>query len=170
MVSPKNIQSFKEVAKRHRWQLSTMIKNVQKLIDESNRGSTSFNILRHNFVLREGGIKEFRQIYLDFAITLVRNILYYSNNISYLIGKEHPMTWDTYHSKDDMEEYLDYLVHMYPDRVSIETIGYSYEGRIMRVAKVNIIPNWHSISNILLILYQKLSFMLNFPNHLGLSK
>ena len=46
------------------------------------------------------------------------------------------MTWDTYHSKEDMEEYLDYLVSKYPDRISIETIGYSFEGRIMRVAKV----------------------------------
>ena len=51
------------------------------------------------------------------------------------------MTWDTYHSKEDMEEYLDYLVNKYPDRVSIETIGYSYEGRIMRVAKVIFLQN-----------------------------
>ena len=51
------------------------------------------------------------------------------------------MTWDTYHSKEDMEEYLDYLVNKYPDRISIETIGYSYEGRIMRVAKVNFLQN-----------------------------
>ena len=49
------------------------------------------------------------------------------------------MTWDTYHSKEDMEEYLDYLVSKYPDRISIETIGYSFEGRIMRVAKVNFV-------------------------------
>ena len=55
------------------------------------------------------------------------------------------MTWDTYHSKEDMEEYLDYLVNKYPDRVSIETIGYSYEGRIMRVAKVNCLQNCLSI-------------------------
>ena len=54
-----------------------------------------------------------------------------------MIGKnQHPMTWDMYHSKEDMEEYLDYLVYNYPDRVSIENIGYSFEGRSMRVAKV----------------------------------
>ena len=54
-----------------------------------------------------------------------------------MIGKDHhPMTWDEYHSKEDMEEYLDYLVNNYPDRLSIETIGYSFEGRSMRVAKV----------------------------------
>ena len=77
-------------------------------------------------------------IHLVFAITLGIDAWWYlSNNNSYLIGKEHPMTWDTYHSKEDMEEYLDYLVNKYPDRISIETIGYSYEGRIMRVAKVN---------------------------------
>ena len=55
------------------------------------------------------------------------------------LGREHPMTWDTYHSKEDMEEYLDFLKTKYPDKVSIETIGVSYEGREMRIAKVNFI-------------------------------
>ena len=47
------------------------------------------------------------------------------------------MTWDKYHSKEDMEEYLDYLANKYPELVSIEFIGKSFEGREMRVAKVN---------------------------------
>ena len=61
------------------------------------------------------------------------------------------MTWDTYHSKEDMEEYLDYLVSKYPDRISIETIGYSFEGRIMRVAKVNFIMKFNNffVSNLI---------------------
>ena len=63
MISPKNVQSFKNVATRHRWQLSTMIKNVQKLIDKSKHESTSFNNSGYNFVNREGGIKEFRHLY-----------------------------------------------------------------------------------------------------------
>ena len=139
MISPKNVQSFKNVATRHRWQLSTMIKNVQKLIDKSKHESTSFNNSGYNFVNREGGIKEFRHLYyfsrsilFVIHVTLVTAILIW-------LGKEHPMTWDTYHSKEDMEEYLDYLVSKYPDRISIETIGYSFEGRIMRVAKVNFV-------------------------------
>ena len=46
------------------------------------------------------------------------------------------MTWDKYHSKECMEEYLDFLQNQYPHIVSIESIGKSYEGREMRVAKV----------------------------------
>ena len=46
------------------------------------------------------------------------------------------MTWDQYHSKEDMDTYLDYLVNTYPDMVSIDLIGRSYEGREMRVVKV----------------------------------
>ena len=46
------------------------------------------------------------------------------------------MTWDVYHSQEDMEEYLDFLESNYPNKVVIETIGTSYEGRRMRVAKV----------------------------------
>ena len=52
------------------------------------------------------------------------------------VSADHPMTWDDYHSQDDMEAYMDYLVKQYPDLVSIEEIGKSYEGRTMRVLKV----------------------------------
>ena len=48
----------------------------------------------------------------------------------------HPMTWSEYHSQDDMEAYMDYLVETYPDLVSIDDIGTSYEGRPMRVLKI----------------------------------
>ena len=46
------------------------------------------------------------------------------------------MTWDRYHSKEDMEAYMDYLEDTYPDKISIVVIGKSYEGRDMRVLKV----------------------------------
>jgi len=49
---------------------------------------------------------------------------------------DHPMTWTEYHSQDDMEAYMDYLVETYPDLVSIDDIGTSYEGRPMRVLKI----------------------------------
>ena len=48
---------------------------------------------------------------------------------------KHSMTWTEYHSKEDMETYLDYLAETY-DFVTLETIGESFEGETMRVAKV----------------------------------
>ena len=47
----------------------------------------------------------------------------------------HTMTWDSYHSLEDMYSYLDYLETTY-DFVSTEVIGQSYEERDMRLAKV----------------------------------
>ena len=47
------------------------------------------------------------------------------------------MTWTEYHPKEDMESYLDYLASTY-DFVTLETIGQSYEGIDMRVAKVSL--------------------------------
>jgi murein tripeptide amidase MpaA len=48
----------------------------------------------------------------------------------------HPMDWTSYHSQDDMEAYMDYLVEQYPDFVSTEVIGKSYEGRTTRILKI----------------------------------
>ena len=45
------------------------------------------------------------------------------------------MSWTEYHSKKDMDTYLDYLAETY-DFVTIETIGKSFEGETMRVAQV----------------------------------
>ena len=45
------------------------------------------------------------------------------------------MDWNEYHTQDDFESYLDYLADTY-DFVEIESIGQSYEGRPMRVMKV----------------------------------
>lgn len=48
------------------------------------------------------------------------------------INPEHPMTWIEYHDQEDMEAYMDYLAKTYPDLVSIDNIGLSYEERPMR--------------------------------------
>ena len=51
------------------------------------------------------------------------------------------MSWTEYHSKEDMEDFLDYLASTY-NFVTLETIGESYEGETMRVAKVRIIDDY----------------------------
>merc|ERR1712002_423674 len=48
---------------------------------------------------------------------------------------KHSMTWDEYHSLDDIYSYFDYLEATF-DFVSTEVIGQSYEGRDMRVVSV----------------------------------
>ena len=47
----------------------------------------------------------------------------------------HSMDWTSYHSVEDMYSYLDYLETTY-DFVTTESIGKSYEGTDMRLAKV----------------------------------
>jgi len=51
-------------------------------------------------------------------------------------AKGHRMTWDKYHRYEEIDSFLDYLARTFPDMVSLETIGKSYEDRIMRVVKV----------------------------------
>ena len=48
----------------------------------------------------------------------------------------HRMTWDSYHKNEDIDGYLEYLAKRYSDIVSLEDIGKSYEGRVMKVLKV----------------------------------
>merc|ERR1712179_470420 len=48
---------------------------------------------------------------------------------------KHAMTWDAYHSLEDMYSYLDYLEESF-DFVTTEVIGQSYEKRDMRVVSV----------------------------------
>lgn len=52
------------------------------------------------------------------------------------VSSGHPMDWTSYHPQEDMEAYMDYLVQTYPDLVSTEVIGQSYEGRDMRILKI----------------------------------
>lgn len=49
----------------------------------------------------------------------------------------HPMTWERYHSTEDMNQFLDYLEGRYPHLVSLIDIGQSFENRTLRVAKVS---------------------------------
>jgi len=49
---------------------------------------------------------------------------------------DHPMTWTEYHSIEDINAYLEFLQTTYPDLVSLESIGQSYEGREMKVVKI----------------------------------
>jgi murein tripeptide amidase MpaA len=50
--------------------------------------------------------------------------------------RRHPMDWKSYHSQDDMEAYMDYLVKKYPKLASTEVIGTSYENRTMRILRI----------------------------------
>ena len=79
---------------------------------------------------------------LDYSImienvqTLIDNENVQSNLSSNVRAMDHPMDWTSYHSQDDMEKYMDYLVEKYPEFVSTEVIGKSYEGRTMRILKI----------------------------------
>ena len=48
----------------------------------------------------------------------------------------HRMTWDKFHGNEDINNYLEFLARNRSDIVSLENIGYSYEGRRMKVLKV----------------------------------
>ena len=48
----------------------------------------------------------------------------------------HPMSWVNYHSLSDMDAYMDYLNKKFPQLVSSEEIGTSYQGRQMRILKI----------------------------------
>lgn len=45
------------------------------------------------------------------------------------------MSWDDWHTMEDMYTYLDYLAATFP-WVTVESLGESFEGQDMRVAKV----------------------------------
>ena len=45
------------------------------------------------------------------------------------------MSWDDWHTMEDMYTYLDYLAATFP-WVTVESLGQSFEGQDMRVAKV----------------------------------
>lgn len=47
------------------------------------------------------------------------------------------MTWKAYHRMDDIHSYLDYLANTYPDLCSVQTIGQSAEGRILKVIRIS---------------------------------
>ena len=69
------------------------------------------------------------------------------------------MSWNEYHPKEDMEDFLDYLASTY-NFVTLETIGDSYEGETMRVAKVRFVDN-HKENNDVLCKLLQILFLLN---------
>ena len=75
-------------------------------------------------------------IMIENVQTLIDNENVQSNISSNFHAKDHPMDWTSYHSQDDMEAFMDYLVEKYPELVSTEVIGKSYEGRTMRILKI----------------------------------
>lgn len=52
-----------------------------------------------------------------------------------LLKLGHRMTWGAYHRLADINSYLDYLTVTYPDLCSVQTIGYSYERRPIKVLR-----------------------------------
>merc|ERR1712117_936832 len=50
--------------------------------------------------------------------------------------KYHSMDWDDYHDLATMYEYLDYLEGISEFSLTTETIGQSYEGTDLRIAKI----------------------------------
>ena len=48
----------------------------------------------------------------------------------------HRMTWDSYHSNEDINDYLNFIAKTHSHIASLESIGESYEGRVMKVLKV----------------------------------
>ncbi|XP_020278332.1 carboxypeptidase B-like [Pseudomyrmex gracilis] len=49
----------------------------------------------------------------------------------------HTMTWKRYHRYGDIVRYLEYLASRYPKIVELTTIGHSYEGQPIKMAKVS---------------------------------
>ncbi|KAL0119104.1 hypothetical protein PUN28_009602 [Cardiocondyla obscurior] len=49
----------------------------------------------------------------------------------------HRMEWSSYHRLDDILGYLDYLAETYPDVCSVQTIGKSVEGRLLKVLRIS---------------------------------
>ncbi|EFN75265.1 carboxypeptidase B [Harpegnathos saltator] len=51
--------------------------------------------------------------------------------------KGHKMEWTSYHRLKDIHDFLDYLEETYPDICSVTTIGYSIEGRLLKVLRIS---------------------------------
>lgn len=65
-------------------------------------------------------------------------------NVQQLINNENPprskrngFGWDSYHTLDEMYEWIDGMVAQYSDILSVETVGQSYEGREVRAVKLS---------------------------------
>jgi len=63
------------------------------------------------------------------------NIEKVQSRLGHNASADHAMSWTEYHPLEDMYSYLDYLEATY-DFVSTQSVGKSYEGRDMRLAKI----------------------------------
>jgi len=75
-----------------------------------------------------------RVVQEDVQVLVERDVVVAANS-SYSPELGHPMEWTTYHSIQDMEDYMMHLAATF-DWVAVETIGQSYEGREMLVARL----------------------------------
>jgi hypothetical protein len=48
------------------------------------------------------------------------------------------MSWDSYHRLDTIYTWMDSLAKQYPQKLRIQTIGQSVEGRDIKVARIGI--------------------------------
>ena len=110
--------------------------------NEKSRNSSHLDIL-----LRNDNFANVESKLISFNLTykiLIENVqkLFLDSKMSstlfrYKINTEgHRMSWDAYHPYEDIDDYLDFLAKNYSNLVTLENIGKSYEGRIMRVLKV----------------------------------
>lgn len=47
------------------------------------------------------------------------------------------MNWEEYHSYDTIYDWVDSLQAEFPDLITVEVIGHSYEGRPMKIVKLS---------------------------------
>merc|ERR1711887_316220 len=82
--------------------------------------------------LNEEGIKH--EVMIEDAQSLI-NLERAQSGKGKKVSADHDMTWTDYHSLEDMYSFLDYLETTY-DFVTTQSVGKSYEGRDMRLAKI----------------------------------
>lgn len=70
------------------------------------------------------------------------------SNFSYinLLILGHNLTFERYHTINDIYKYIDYISQEYPDLVEIETIGKSHEGVPLKVIRIK--PDEQNATNI----------------------
>ncbi|XP_042870285.1 carboxypeptidase B-like [Penaeus japonicus] len=89
--------------------------------------------------------QQVKQVFSDYQLNYQEVIEDLQSAINLELGDDellwnrpgHPMTWEKYHSGEDMNQFLDYLQGRYPHLVTLIEIGKSFENRTLRVAKVS---------------------------------
>ncbi|XP_064115651.1 carboxypeptidase B-like [Macrobrachium nipponense] len=90
--------------------------------------------------------KQVRQVFSEYELPyqeVIRDLQIAINNeqgdeiIGFSPKTPHSMTWDKYHSTEDMYDYMSWLEIHYPNLVTIIDIGKSFENRSLLVAKIS---------------------------------